>query len=396
MATWIFQGNPETFDLDGYLRADLGTITWIVRQQADRIQIGDTVYIWRSAGKDKEASGIVSECRVASPVVLMPAAPEAAQFWKEPTPHIEKRISLIVIRVATARQVLKRDWLKTDPILNGNLIFRMAQGTNFSLTDEEAKRVAILWRRTGADWTWREAVAALWAFDITKDGELSKLAGSPVAKVALAIGRAVSSVYNKVMNFRALDPTDSRAGFKSNAGMDREVWNRFFNNDTGSIDRDALHQELVRLGLDLSDSAAPPVCELSPSLVTATGSLEALMRKYEVASKHGAFPRLPTTITVESRMFERNPLVVSIAQFRASRKCEIPGCSIPSFAVESGEFFCEVHHIEPLAEGGEDTIENTICLCPVHHREAHHGKQRAALREIMTNVRSTEATKSEL
>jgi len=387
MAAWIFQGNPEKFDLDGYLRADLGTITWVVRQQADKIAVGDTVYIWRSAGKDKDASGIVAECRVASPIAAMPSELEAAQFWKEPSPHIENRASLVVVRVAGTRQVLKRDWLKTDPILRGNLIFRMAQGTNFPLNNEEAERVAILWQRTGVDWTWREAVAALWAFDVTKGGEVSKLDGSPVAKVSLTIGRAITGVYNKVMNFRALDPTDDRAGFKSNADMDREVWDRFFDVTTGRINRKALHEELARLDLDLSDARTPPVAKAPPPTLPASGSLDALMKKYEAAAKRGAYPRLPKSTSVQTQMFERNPLVVSIAQLRANRKCEIPECTTPNFAMESGDLFCEVHHIEPLAEGGEDTIENAICLCPVHHREAHHGKRRAALQEIMKNVR---------
>jgi len=387
MVSWIFQGNPEKFNLDGYLRADLGTITWMVRQQADKISVGDTVYIWRSAGKDKDASGIVAECRVASPVAPMHLGSEAAQFWKEPSSHIENRVSLVVVRVAGTRQMLKRDWLKADPVLRGNLIFRMAQGTNFPLTNEEAERVAMLWQRTGLDWTWREAVAALWAFDITKDAELSKLAGSPVAKVSLATGRAITGVYNKVMNFRALDPTDDRAGFKSNADMDRKAWDRFFDAATGKINRGALGKELARLDLDLSDDGTPPIAKASPATFPASGTLDALMKKYEAAARQGVYPRLPNSTTVQTQMFERNPLVVSIAQLRANRNCEIPGCSTPNFAVDSGDFFCEVHHIDPLAEGGADTIENAICLCPVHHREAHYGKRRADLREIMKRVR---------
>jgi len=393
MAAWIFQGNPEKFDLDGYLRSDLGTISWVVRQQADKIAVGDTVYIWRSAGKEKDASGIVAECRVASPVAPMASESGAAQFWKEPSPHIENRVSLVVIRVAGTRQVLKRDWLKTDPILRGNLIFRMAQGTNFPMDIEEAERVAILWQRTGSDWTWREVVAALWAFDATKDAEVSKLPDSPVAKVSLAIGRAVSGVYNKVMNFRALDPTDGRAGFKSNADMDREVWVRFFDPVARKIDRAALNEEMTRLGLVLSVAGIPAAAEAPPVTIPASGSLGALMRKYEASTMRGAYPRLPKTTSVQAQMFERNPLVVSIAQLRANRACEIPGCTTPVFATDSGDFFCEIHHIEPLAEGGEDTIENAICLCPVHHREAHHGKRRSELRAIMRNVRIVGASK---
>ncbi|MDM0076922.1 EVE domain-containing protein [Variovorax sp. J2P1-59] len=387
MAAWIFQGNPEKFDLDGYLRADLGTITWVVRQQANKIAVGDTVYIWRSAGKDKEASGIVAECRVASPVAPMPSEPEAAPFWKEPSPDNENRVSLIVLRIASSRQVLKREWLKSDPVLRELRIFKMAQGTNFPLDDDHAARIAILWQRTGVDWTWTEAVAALWAFDVTKGREVSKLPGSPVSKVSLAIGRAITGVYNKLMNFRALDPTDDRDGFPSNADIDREVWHRFYDETTRHIDGRALRDELARLGIHLSEDAPPPVAQPQPNTRPAVGSLEALMEKYETATKQGAYLKLPKTTTVERQEFIRNTLVVAIAQERAKRKCEIPGCTTPSFSTDGGEEFCEVHHIDPLAEGGEDVIENAICLCPLHHREAHHGNRRDALRGIMKKVR---------
>ncbi|MGX5612966.1 HNH endonuclease [Bacillus toyonensis] len=33
----------------------------------------------------------------------------------------------------------------------------------------------------------------------------------------------------------------------------------------------------------------------------------------------------------------------------------------------------EVHHVVPLAQGGEDSIENAIGICPNCHRKAHYG-----------------------
>jgi hypothetical protein len=29
MTTWLFQGNPDTFDIDGYLAVSSGIITWL-------------------------------------------------------------------------------------------------------------------------------------------------------------------------------------------------------------------------------------------------------------------------------------------------------------------------------------------------------------------------------
>ncbi len=33
----------------------------------------------------------------------------------------------------------------------------------------------------------------------------------------------------------------------------------------------------------------------------------------------------------------------------------------------------EIHHIVPVSEGGESTIENLILLCPLHHKQANAG-----------------------
>ncbi|MFU8787539.1 MAG: HNH endonuclease [Methylobacter sp.] len=33
----------------------------------------------------------------------------------------------------------------------------------------------------------------------------------------------------------------------------------------------------------------------------------------------------------------------------------------------------EVHHIVPLSQGGEDTIEYVVALCPNCHRKRHYG-----------------------
>ena len=37
------------------------------------------------------------------------------------------------------------------------------------------------------------------------------------------------------------------------------------------------------------------------------------------------------------------------------------------------EPFLEVHHVKSLSDGGEDTLDNVIALCPNCHREKHYG-----------------------
>ncbi|WP_221080695.1 EVE domain-containing protein [Alcaligenes faecalis] len=390
MKTWLFQANPDRFDLDSYLTANLETITWVVRQHREEIAFGDSVFIWKAQGKSKAISGVVAECRVVSAVETRPSDVASSKLWDEDEElKSEPRVELLVIRVAHPQEVLKRDWLKVDPVLSQLAIFKMTQSTNYLITEQQTSRLRALWERTGKDWSWRDSVAGLWAYVETKGAEVSKLPGSPVAKVALVTGRAVGGVYNKVMNFRAIDPSDERAGLQGASETDRKVWAEFLNSSTKQIDRQRLDDEIGRLGLCPTGETAS-IRQGGHYEMAMLGSLEVLTKRYQKALASGLFKELPPVVISPKQTFTRNPLVVQIARKRADSKCEIPNCAVPSFTAESGESFCEIHHVIPLGEGGKDLIENVICLCPVHHREAHHGKEKLALRTLMLQVRASD------
>lgn len=78
---------------------------------------------------------------------------------------------------------------------------------------------------------------------------------------------------------------------------------------------------------------------------------------------------ITTTVT-----FKRNPYVIVEILLRANGKCERCKNEAPFFRDKDGSQYLEVHHIVPLAENGDDTIENAIALCPNCHRHAHYGK----------------------
>ena len=70
------------------------------------------------------------------------------------------------------------------------------------------------------------------------------------------------------------------------------------------------------------------------------------------------------------KAYERNPYVAEFAKRRANGVCEL--CQQPApFLNKNGEPYLETHHIKWLANGGEDTIENTVALCPNCHRKMH-------------------------
>jgi 5-methylcytosine-specific restriction protein A len=59
---------------------------------------------------------------------------------------------------------------------------------------------------------------------------------------------------------------------------------------------------------------------------------------------------------------------------RANGYCERCRATAPFKRAANGSPYLEVHHVVPLAEGGEDSIENATALCPNCHRELHFGK----------------------
>ncbi len=73
---------------------------------------------------------------------------------------------------------------------------------------------------------------------------------------------------------------------------------------------------------------------------------------------------------VTSTTYERNQYVAELAKRRANGICQL--CQNPApFQNVDGEPYLETHHIDWLANGGQDSIENTTALCPNCHKKIH-------------------------
>jgi 5-methylcytosine-specific restriction protein A len=83
---------------------------------------------------------------------------------------------------------------------------------------------------------------------------------------------------------------------------------------------------------------------------------------------------VPLSSEVKTKVFIRNQYVVAERLERAKGVCEGCNSEAPFRRASDGSPYLEVHHIVPLAKGGEDTIQNTIALCPNCHRERHFGE----------------------
>jgi len=68
--------------------------------------------------------------------------------------------------------------------------------------------------------------------------------------------------------------------------------------------------------------------------------------------------------TNESKAFRRDATLSAALKEKYNDQCQI--CKT-TYKIKQG-FFCDTHHIEPLKEGGKDTSENVLVVCPNHHR----------------------------
>ncbi|WP_435131014.1 HNH endonuclease [Plesiomonas shigelloides] len=84
-------------------------------------------------------------------------------------------------------------------------------------------------------------------------------------------------------------------------------------------------------------------------------------------------PKKPKKIAVVTYIYERSSDIIAEALIRADGVCELCKLSAPFNRKKDNTPYLEVHHKVRLSDGGEDTIENVVALCPNCHRKAHYG-----------------------
>ena len=201
----------------------------------------------------------------------------------------------------------------------------------------------------------------------------------------------MSGVYNKVMNFRSIDPRDQRKGLTGGGTMDARAWVEFYDPAMEAIDEGRLAAEFRRLWGDTKGTSPIEDASGQGAMVEAEArrlcslDLATLMGRHVATSKNRRSK--PAARPATTREFDRDPLIVAIGKVRAGFQCEVPSCLHPTFKDAGNKPYCEVHHIRPLTEGGKDDLDNVACLCPAHHREVHHGKQAGDIRTGLLELR---------
>ena len=84
-------------------------------------------------------------------------------------------------------------------------------------------------------------------------------------------------------------------------------------------------------------------------------------------------PKQARSVQTTTTVFLRNPDVVAEVLVRAAGICELCGAKAPFQRRSDGMPYLEVHHCVRLADGGDDTVQNAIAICPNCHRRKHYG-----------------------
>lgn len=96
---------------------------------------------------------------------------------------------------------------------------------------------------------------------------------------------------------------------------------------------------------------------------------------------------------VSLKTYIRDPYVSEYAKRRANGVCQLCGKPAP-FKDNEGKPYLETHHIIWLTEGGEDSPENTVALCPNCHRKVHVVNDSADVKTLLKNVKSKDTARS--
>jgi 5-methylcytosine-specific restriction protein A len=90
--------------------------------------------------------------------------------------------------------------------------------------------------------------------------------------------------------------------------------------------------------------------------------------------------RKPRATTTQTTQYDRDLDVRAWVLIAAKGKCECCNEKAP-FTTAVDTPYLEVHHVRKLADGGSDTVENAVALCPNCHRQLHYGRDANSLVE---------------
>ena len=140
ISVWIFQGNPQRYDVTNALSdEEIGnTFHWTINQHKDKIKKGHLGLIWMSGPE----AGIYALTRIESDPSQVSETPPEAKYWLDsPEKKVALRVRLTILKRLINRPILRKTLLELRGLQNLSIL-KQAQGTNFPVRDEEWRRIS--------------------------------------------------------------------------------------------------------------------------------------------------------------------------------------------------------------------------------------------------------------
>ncbi len=100
-----------------------------------------------------------------------------------------------------------------------------------------------------------------------------------------------------------------------------------------------------------------------PVKVAKLSTKELIIRSQMISGPHE--PKV-----VQTTVYHRDAYLKEEVKRIANGKCQLCGKEAP-FIDNNGSPYLEEHHVKKLAEGGTDTLDNVVAICPNCHRKVH-------------------------
>lgn len=133
MRTWIFQANPNKYQIHESLQLEKKEY-WNLRQHAKEVKIGDRVLIW-ICGQD---AGIYATGRVLTDPSIQPDSATGLSYWitkrdgRQPMARVLVEYDRVLLD-----DPLRKAFLQCDPALWNLKILAAPRRTNFAVSEEE-------------------------------------------------------------------------------------------------------------------------------------------------------------------------------------------------------------------------------------------------------------------
>lgn len=160
MTTWIFQGNPKLYDIDGYLSRE-GEVLWGANQGFTMMNPGDRVYFWRSRGDGADHAGIIASGTITAAPTEVPEDPAGARYWKSGDRGTIARRVPVELDVPAGHRLLPAAYLSQHETLRGLEILKVPNATNFRVAEGLEEQLETAWSQAGLERTTEHLVQSL-------------------------------------------------------------------------------------------------------------------------------------------------------------------------------------------------------------------------------------------